>query len=402
MPALSAETAAYLRRIQDSLVYGASTTPSRARLVLNNALEITANTPGAAGNAWTVQVTEPAGTSGIVVTPTGTSVVIALAVSSGVATAANTPAALAAAFNAAVTGLTARRLNNATTAFADPIAVQNLAGGADVSTTSMPAAQYLRAQDLSIVFDLLQDALTQTANLTATGGSATSVVDGAATFVANTQVGNVVTFAGNTTAALAGVTARVVSNNTTTLFFASGALPATPQAGDTYTIRGGCFDTLIDSLREGAARGNNPVGNLYGDANVVYDALVRGITQLGGTVAEPTLWSGVTGTGSTSSWIELNTRGGSLRPGQFKGLKLTVTGLGSRIIKNGDETAVEVAPAFGSAPGSGVAATITVAADSQDAVIYSVHPGAQPGDNARLANLLSQLEARVVAFVLPT
>lgn len=159
----------------------------------------------------------------------------------------------------------------------------SLQQGSDLGQDVRGAAlNYLRAQDMATVLDLLQDGLDQTTALTATGGTATSVVDGAATFVAGQQVGNVVIFAGNVTATLAGVEARVVRNTATTLFFADGALPATPQSGDEYTIRGGIFDTHIEDLREGKSLADSPAGSLYGESRTVQDALMLGLRQLAG------------------------------------------------------------------------------------------------------------------------
>lgn len=74
----------------------------------NGTVSLEVDTPGAAGNAWTVAVTVPAGTSPLTVTFVGTAITVALAVSGGVpVTPSNTATLVAAAINAAVTAVTA-------------------------------------------------------------------------------------------------------------------------------------------------------------------------------------------------------------------------------------------------------------------------------------------------------
>lgn len=284
----------------------------------------------------------------------------------------------------------------------------DLSVGSDLATPGSgnirgAAMNYLRAQDTASVLELLQDALDQPASLTATGGTATSVQDTGA-FVANSQLGNYVTFAGNVTAALAGVTARVTSNTVNELFFAS--LPGTPAAGDTYTLAGGMVSEAVSDLREGKTRGDAPAGSVYGDMRIVTDALVRLIIQLGGTLRERNLGRPnlETVAGSTTTVINLNTLGINFRIDEFRGAKCTIAGE-SRIVTRSAENSVTLnAPLAGGAPGSAVAVALTVPADQPHKTYGKLvtHPGPQPGENIFLADMIDQAEDAVVAFTLPT
>jgi len=69
---------------------------------------------------------------------------------------------------------------------------------------------------------------------TATGGAAASVDVAAATFTADKMVGYLVQFTGSVTFALLGIRAAVIANTDNQLSFSS--LPATPAAGDTFTV----------------------------------------------------------------------------------------------------------------------------------------------------------------------
>lgn len=161
-------------------------------------------------------------------------------------------------------------------------AIKNsLKQGSDLGSNVRGAAlNYLRAQDMATVLDLLQDAMDQGTDLTATGGSTTTIVDGAATFVASQQAGNVVVFdAATTTVALRGLEFRILSNSATTLTME--LMPAAAQSGDTFTIRGGWFDAAIADLREGKSLADAPSGSLYGEARTVADALVTALRRYG-------------------------------------------------------------------------------------------------------------------------
>ena len=279
-----------------------------------------------------------------------------------------------------------------------------LSQGKDLGSNVRGAAQnYLRAQDMASVLDLLQDAL-DTGALTATGGTARSVQDGAATFVADTQVGNVVVFVGNVTSALAGVEARVVSNSATELFFADGALPAAPGAGDTYSIRGGMFDEFVDALREGKGLADAPAGSVYGEYRDAVGAMLKGLDILGVTLVERSMGSLQTIAGSTTSKIEIDNRGVPLRLDELRGYKVTISGESRRCAQN-DESSLTLDAPLSSAPAAATAVALTVPMDDfggTSAPKLKVHPGAQPGENVVLADLIGQLEAAVVAFTLPT
>lgn len=153
--------------------------------------------------------------------------------------------------------------------------------GTDLGQSVRGAAlNYLRAQDMATVLDLLQDAMDQSSALTATGGSTTTVVDGAATFVPGQQDGNYVVFdPATTTVALRGLSFRIRSSTATTLTV--DLMPAAAQAGDTYTIVGGWFDDHIADLREGKGLADSPSGSIYGESRTVMDALVLGLRRYG-------------------------------------------------------------------------------------------------------------------------
>lgn len=411
MPALSTVNAMYVKRIRDLLRTGVDY--RTAQLTLGSgtsAILLQAQEPGAPGNSITVQVTVPAGTSGLAVSVSGLAITIALAVNAGVPVgASNTATLIAAAVNgsAAASALVRAFLpagsgaGSLSTA-SGPTALSGGSQGSGESTVQTNPLNFLRAQDMASVLEVLQDALDQPSALTATGGTSTSVQDTGA-FVANSQVGNKIRFTGNTTAALAGVTATVVSNTANACFFAPGALPATPAAGDTYTIIGALVDPIISELRDGRSSGDSPAGNEFGDSRLVTDALVRMTRQLGGTVSDKSIMSGTTGSGSTTTRVVLNMLGARLRPDQFKGMRLDVTGFGVRKIVGNDESAVFFDLPFSSAPGSAVAFTIAVPQDSTDAdANLTFAPGGQPANNRLLAELIRVCEAAVVAFALPT
>ncbi len=74
----------------------------------NGSVSLEVDTPGAAGNVWTVDVTVPVGTSPLTVTSVGTAITVALAVSGGVPVPlSNTATLIAAEINSEVSGVTA-------------------------------------------------------------------------------------------------------------------------------------------------------------------------------------------------------------------------------------------------------------------------------------------------------
>ena len=105
---------------------------------------------------------------------------------------------------------------------------------------------YLRAQDLATILELLQDGTADTL-VTATAGSTTTAT--VTSIPANSYVGALVTFASNTTTvALRGVQARVLSHTTTVFTFAS-TLPAAVANTDTFSIEHDFMDDEIATIR---------------------------------------------------------------------------------------------------------------------------------------------------------
>jgi len=410
MPALTTEVQLYLKRVRDTLRTGPAyasaglilgTTTSRVQLV--------AQDPGVLGNSINIAVTVPAGTSALAVTVSGRTITIALNVSAGVPQAAsNTATLIVAALTASAAALalvqallpTGSGAGSLSTAVALPLS--GGAGGGESGVDTLPL-NFLRAQDTASVLEVLMEALTLSAAITATGGTAVSVQDTGA-FIANTQIGNTILFTGNTTAALAGRTAVVVSNTANACFFATGAIPATPAAGDTYRVIGTFSNPDILALRGARGKGDAPPGNLYGDSRSVTNAFVRIIQQLVGSPAfESTLWTGNSAAaGSSLSTVVLNTRGGAFRIDEFKNMKLAVSGFTARKVTSNDATSVTFAPPLGSVPGA-VATVISYPQDRTTAGLnYTFAPGGSPHDAKYLAELLRAAQVAVTAFVLPT
>lgn len=111
----------------------------------NGTVTLTADEEGTGGNAWTVQVTVPAGTSPLTVTRTGTAIVVALSVSGGVAvTADNRALYVAAAIERAVPGVSAVASGTGATALSTASGPTAFSG-ADVSPW-----RYLSATSIQI------------------------------------------------------------------------------------------------------------------------------------------------------------------------------------------------------------------------------------------------------------
>ena len=157
-----------------------------------------------------------------------------------------------------------------------------LTTGPDLGSGVRGAAQnYLRAQDMSAVLELLQAPLGSIGHATSANGTTTTLVD-TAIFTANESVGNVVVFADDTTTvALRGVESRIVANSTTVLTVEP--LPAATVTGDTYSIRGGVADTAIAALRQGVGLGDSPPGSVYGDFRQAFAGMTEIFRAVGGT-----------------------------------------------------------------------------------------------------------------------
>lgn len=280
-----------------------------------------------------------------------------------------------------------------------------LTTGTDLGSSLNAAAQnYLRAQDMATVLDLLQQALSATTPLTATGGSTTTIVDGASTFVAGEQVGNTVTIV-TATESIVGETAVVVSNDTTTLTV-SPAFSATVTAADTYTIEATFLATEVDTLREGKGVADATV-DPYGAYRDAIAGLTKGVQQLGGTlqarnIGRPGL---ATGTGSTDTAVVLETGGVPYRIDELRGMNLIVGGEQRVIAQNTEDTCYLRGPALASAPAPAAGVIITVPITDfggTSAPKIRVHPGAQPGENAVLADFIDQFQTLVEAATVPT
>ena len=84
-------------------------------------------------------------------------------------------------------------------------------------------------------------------------------------------------------------------------------------------------------------------------------------------------------------------------------MKIVVGSESPRIITQSDGASVTVAPALSVAPSAMDAVTITIPEDNVGGTVpkLRVHPGAQAGENAMLADLIDQVEADMVSYILP-
>lgn len=274
--------------------------------------------------------------------------------------------------------------------------------GAYAGDVHAAAQNYLRAQDMATVLDLLQQAMNATTPLTVVSGSTTTIVDGASTFVAGEQVGNEVTIV-TATETIVGETATVVANTTTTLTL-SPAFSATTTVGDTYTIEAKFVDTEIATLREGGGIADATV-NPYGAHRDAINGLVRFAEQLASTFAERNIGaSGLTAlAGSDDTTILLS--GGAYRIDELRGYRVVVTARGEGIVLKNDENSVTLRGPMAAAAQAADAVAITVPLNDfggTSAPKIRTHPGAQPGENAALADLIDQLQALVEAATVPT
>lgn len=273
--------------------------------------------------------------------------------------------------------------------------------------THAAGVSFLRAMDLATAVELLQSALSTSVALTATGGSTTTVVDGASTFTANREIGNYVLFASNTTTvALRGVQKRITANTTTTLTVET--LPAVCAVGDTYNIVGGFMIEDIAKIRAGKAKGE-PVVPIYADSRMVNSALLRMYQQLGGTVnnLKQTVANLKAGTGSTASQVVVNVSsptgiGKNMRVDEFKNMEVTVAALGTVVIDRNDETTLYLRSPL---TGSAVAAdAITIRnpqlTSTEPAWHYAAFNGGH-GQNVLFGDLLDRVRDLVVSITLP-
>lgn len=531
MPALPTVNALYIKKIRDLLRTGIDYRTAQLMLGTGTSqILIQAQEPGLTANSITVAVTVPSVTAALAVTVVGKAITIALDQTNGVPNgAANTATLINAAINAssAASALVRSFLPEGSGAGSLSVAVAAtaLAGGSQGSgraTTGTLPLNFLRAQDMSTVLELFQNALSVTGTMTAlTGSSAILVQDDAGTYVPNQQIGNFVKFKANTTTvALRGVTSLITANTNSALTVQT--LPAAVVNGDTYEIVCTIASSDIAALRQGKGLADAPAGNLFGDWRIVENALAKLTQQFGLAVAtglltisaQPanndtvtingkvytfqTVLTNVNGnvligvsaatardnliaainlgagsgtayaavmtlnadvravasganvsvlakvvgtsgnaitttkSGANYAWGAATLTGGSLGAGlleavqgslttgvgstttnivttrtdmridQFKGMKLTISGV-SAMIRGNNETSLFITGGL-AAPGSSVAISITVSQDLTSATTNPrrVAPGGQPSHNRVLANHIAQAEAAVVAYVLPT
>jgi hypothetical protein len=224
------------------------------------------------------------------------------------------------------------------------------------------------------------------------------------------DVENTATLVAAAVDALAGVSAAASGTGATALGLGavvtgqafSGGVDAT-----TYTISGGIAADAINALREDKSISESPSGDIYGDLRSVKDGIVKMIVQLGGTVTNQNVASLVCGTGSTDTVVVIDTStatgcGAKFAPDQFKNLQVTIGSDTCTILRN-DETTLTLRTALSSAPSASTAMTIFKPVTSIRSVDNTIpHPGAQPGENRILADLLTQVRARVAAYTVPT
>ena len=274
--------------------------------------------------------------------------------------------------------------------------------GAYAGDVNAAAQNYLRASDMATALELLQEALSATTPLTVVSGSTTTIVDGASTFVADEQVGNVVTIV-TATESIVGETATVVGNTTTTLTL-SPALSATTTVGDTYTIEAAFLNTEIANLRKGGGRADSTV-DPYGSQRDAINGLMRAVEQLGGTLAERNIGrAGLTSLAGSDDTVVLLS-GGPYRIDQFKGMRVVVTARGEGIVVSSNETSVTLRGPMAAAAQAGDAVAITVPINDfggTSAPKIVTHPGSQPGENRVLADFIDQLQTLVEAATVPT
>jgi hypothetical protein len=274
--------------------------------------------------------------------------------------------------------------------------------GAFAGDVHAAAQNYLRAQDMATALELLTAALSQPLALTVDSGSTTTIVDAEATFVAGAQVGNTVTM-GTSSEAIEGETAVVTSNTTTTLTFAP-PFSATVTIADEYTTEGTMLDAQIATLREGKGIADATPSGPYGQYRDAIAGLMLGIERLGGTVAERSVGAaGLTALdGSTDTVVLLS--GGPYRIDQFKGYRVAVDTAGEGFVVSSNETSVTLRGPMAASAAAADAVTITVPTNDfggTSAPKIRIHPGAQPGENAVLADLIDQLQTLVTDSTIP-
>lgn len=267
-----------------------------------------------------------------------------------------------------------------------------------------PGINYLRAQDLAAVLQLLVDATQPSANIVCDAGSSTTSIE-ITTLTANSLVGCTITFdAATTTSALQGVTRKVVSNDNSAIVVAP-PLPGTPVAGDDFLLEVDYLDAKISDISEGATIGNSPAGDVYSLWRIALDSLNQLALRTGGALnnLNVNMLTQDTGTGSTTTSLVLALGTAKLQIDELKNLSVDVTAIGSaKILSNTEDGVLTLSTPLASAPGGAVSCTVVKSAtDTSAQNLPNPHPGGQPGWNSMLSELIDQVETLVVAYVLP-
>lgn len=262
-----------------------------------------------------------------------------------------------------------------------------------------PGANYLRSQDMQAVLQLLVDA-TDPGTVVCDTGSTASVIEVTA-LVANSQVGNVLTFAGNVTAGIAGEVVTVISNDNSALTV-SPALSEAPVIADTFTVSVDFLNSEIDSIAQGASLGNAPTANQYVEWIKVLDAADKLALHVGATAISGLNVNMLTRNaiaGGTDTVFPLNIGTQTLKTDELKGLHITVTAIGTaKIASNTEAGVVTLETALASAPGA-VSCTVFKSAIDTDADNVPNLAGGQPGWNYMLSDIIDQLDTLVTAYV---
>lgn len=262
-----------------------------------------------------------------------------------------------------------------------------------------PGINYLRSQDMQAVLQLLTDATGPTAAVVCDAGSTTTSVEVTA-LVANSQIGNTITFAGNVTAGLAGIERVVTANDNSALTV--DALPFAPAIADTFTVSVDFLDAEISNVGQGATLSNSPTNNPYGEWTAILDAANKLALHVGAvpmTGLNPNILTQDAIAGGTDTVFPLNIGTTKLKTDELKGYHITVTALGTvKIASNTEDGVVTVETPLTGAPGA-VSCTVFKSAIDTDRDNLPTHPGGQPGWNYMLSNVIDQLDTLVTAYV---
>jgi hypothetical protein len=187
------------------------------------------------------------------------------------------------------------------------------------------------------------------------------------------------------------------------------AYAASTTLHPTATAVEGAGDTMVASAQVAGTEGNSLATTETMGSGAWGDTTMSGGTIGGsGTVAERTMShpSLQTGAGSTTTVVQLDLLGGTVNIDEFRGLKISVSGETPRIVvSNTADGACTVSSALSSAPAASTATTLTIPVDDvggTSAPKIRTHPGAQPGENAALADLIQQVEDLMAAYSLST